>query len=324
MLYDLIVVGGGPAGLTAVIYAIRKRLKVLLISKDLGGKTQLQIHTPWVEETGFGAIRGLESVEKFRTEIDYLARTAAENDDPLWLKHTVRQIKRRPEGSFDVFLEGGQAPFQTRAVIVATGAHQTRLEIAGAAHFWLRGLSYSAISHAPVFIDRTVALMGDGDLALRSAVELATVVKKLYYLCDCTDILASAFGEKLTRLPNVQILCGYDAVECRGSGVPGTDYLRYLKIKSPKGKFEELEVDGVFVERQLIPNTEMLFDEHHHPFVELDRTGRIRVDNTARTSLPGVFAAGDVTSGFTEQVLIAVGDGARAALSAYEYLLPMI
>lgn len=324
MIYDLIVVGGGPAGLTATVYAIRKRLKVLLVSKDLGGKTLYHQHLPWLEETGFSAIRGLETVEKFRNEVDYLARQSEEGEFPLWAKHAVQHIRRREDCFFDVLMESGQGTAIARAVIVASGARQPRLEINGAARFWLHGLSYSAISHAPVFLDKVVAMLGDGDLALRSAAELAMVAKKLYVICDCTDIFASPLGEKIGRASNVEILHGYQVMECRGGEGDLENYLHYLKVKGPAGEEKELEVDGVFVERQLIPNTEMLLDEHHHALVELDRHGRVRVDATARTNVPGIFAAGDVTSGFTEQVLIAVGDGARAALSAYEYLLPML
>ncbi len=323
-MYDLIVVGGGPAGLTAVIYAIRKRLNVLLVSRDLGGKTLYHMHLPWLEETGFGAIRGLESVEKFRNEIEYLAHHAEKTGKPLWLKHGAQRIRRRLDGFFQVYLEDNQTPYDTRALIIATGAHQQRLEIAGATRFWLHGLSYSAISHAPMFIDRTVALLGDGDMALRSAGELAMVVMKLYLICNCPAILASPLGDKLSKMANVELLCGYEAVECRGGKDDLEGYLRYFKVKSPEGQLIDLEVDGVFIERQLIPNTEMLYDEQHRPLVEMDPTHRIRVDATARSSTTGIFAAGDVTSGFTEQVLIAVGDGARAALSAYEYLLPML
>ena len=324
MLYDLIVVGGGPAGLTATVYAIRKRLKVLLVSKDLGGKTLFHMHLPWAEETGFGAIRGLESVEKFRSEVDYLARAAEQEGRPLWVKHAAQQIMRRADGFFTLSLDGGAEAVEGRAVVLASGARQHRLEIPGATRYWLHGLSYSAISHAPVFIDRTVALMGDGDMALRSAAELATVVKKLYMFCDGSDCLASPLGEKLSRAANVEILIGHEVIECVGGSGDLENYLRILRLKKPGGEKIDLEVDGLFVERQLIPNTEMLFDEHHQPLAELDRTGRVRVDRSGRASLAGLFAAGDVTSGFTEQVLIAVGDGARAALSAYEYLLPIL
>jgi thioredoxin reductase len=178
----------------------------------------------------------------------------------------------------------------------------------------MKGLCYSAVSYAPLFIDKTAIVIGDGDLALRSGGELSTVAKHVYLVCSEDKMFASPLGKKLKAAKNVTILKGFQVVE-----VKGDEYARALRLKDPAGKAAEYEADAIFVEKALTPNSDMVKD-----LVKLDKTGQIMVDEANRTSVPGVFAAGDVTNGFAEQVLVAVGDGAKAALSAYEYLLPMI
>src|SRR5512139_1425447 len=144
-MYDLIVVGGGPAGLTATIYAIRKRLNVLLVSKDLGGKTNYRLALPWIED--YQVIKGLEIVNKFRSELEYL--DFARHMEP------VDKVSR-VEGGFAVTTRGG-GDLLTKAVIIATGTKQQRLNVPGEKEFIMRGLCYSALSYAPLFIDRKVA-----------------------------------------------------------------------------------------------------------------------------------------------------------------------
>ncbi len=301
-MYDLIVVGGGPAGLTATMYAIRKRINVLLVSRDLGGKTNYKLGLPWIKD--YQVIHGLEVVNKFRSELEYL--DFARHMEP------VDEIKK-DEGGFLVLTRGG-GELKTKAVIVATGAKQLRLKIPGEKEYMMRGLCYSALSYAPLFIDRTVVVIGDGDLAMRSTAELATIAEQVYLVSKSNRELASPLGEKLTAADNVTILDGHEVVE-----VKGDDFARSVMVQDPDGKISAIEADGTFIEMALIPNSQMIAD-----MVDLDDLGRIIVDCANHTNVPGIFAAGDVTSGFAEQVLIAVGEGAKASLSAYEYLLPKL
>ncbi len=301
-MYDLIVVGGGPAGLTATIYAIRKRINVLMVSKDLGGKTNYRLALPWVEE--YQVIRGLEVVNKFRSELEYLK--FARHMEP------VERVDRI-EGGFAVHTRGG-GELQARAVIIATGTKQQRLGVPGEREFIMRGLCYSATSYAPLFIDRKTVVVGEGDLALRSAAELATVAKHVHLVGISPEALETVLGKKLVAAENVTILQGYAVTAVKGNG-----YASQVVVRSPEGREEVLEAEGTFIEMNLIPNSQMVAH-----LVELDPLGRIKVDGYARTSVPGIFAAGDVTDSFAEQVLVAVGEGAKAALSAYEYLLPML
>jgi alkyl hydroperoxide reductase subunit F len=301
-MYDLIVVGGGPAGMTATIYAIRKRLNVLLVTKDLGGKTNYRLALPWVED--YQVIRGLEVVNKFKSELEYLK--FARHMEP------VERIERHPDG-FSVHTKGG-GELVARSVILATGTRQIRLEVPGEKDFIMRGLCYSALSYAPLFIDRKTVVIGSGDLALRSAAELSTVAEHVHLVCSQREALDTALGKKLQAAPNVSILENYQVTEVKGNG-----YAEQIVLQGPQGKQVTIDAEGTFVEMGLVPNSKMVAG-----LVELDDEGRVMVDCAARTSVPGIFAAGDVTNIYAEQVLIAVGEGAKAALSAYEYLLPLL
>jgi alkyl hydroperoxide reductase subunit F len=300
-MYDLIVIGGGPAGLTATIYAIRKRLNVLMVSRDLGGKTNYRLSLPWIEE--YQVIRGLETVAKFRNELEYL--------DFARKFEKVEQVTRENEHFFVHTAEDNE--YAAKAIIVATGARQSLLKVPGEERFMMRGLCYSAVSYAPLFIDRTATVIGNSDLALKSAAELALVAKHVNLVGPSQPVLETPLGEKLTQAGNVSVYKDYELLEVRGGS-----FAESVLVQSPAGSQQEIFFDGAFIEQRLNPNTKILGG-----LVDLDEKGQIIVDCQARTSAPGIFAAGDVTT-TAEQVLIAIGEGAKAALSAYEYLLPRL
>ena len=302
MMYDLIVVGGGPAGLTATIYAIRKRLNVLLVSKDLGGKTNFHLELPDVED--YQVIRGLEIVGKFRSELEYL--DFARHMEPV---ERVSQY----QDAFAVHTKGG-GELLAKAVIIASGTQHQRLNVPGEKEFLMRGLCYSAVSYAPLFIDKTTVVIGDGDLALRSAGELATVAAHVHMVGPTREVLDTALGKKLKAAENVTVLEDYHVSHILGEG-----YANRVLVKGPQGQEAEISADGIFIEMALVPNSEMVVD-----LVDLDPQGRIKIDSRNRTSVPGIFAAGDVADTYAEQVLVAAGEGAKASLSAYEYLLPTL
>lgn len=301
-MYDLIIIGGGPAGLTAAVYAIRKRLNILLLSKDLGGKTNYHLSLPWIED--YHVIRGQEIVSKFRTELEYL-------DFARHIEAVDKVTKK--DDHFIVTTKGG-AILEARAVIIATGTRQVRMDVPGEKEYTMKGLCYSALSYAPLFIDKSVMVIGDADLALRSAGELATVAKEVTMVCTDDKLLDSPLGHKLHQAQNVRIVKGCEIVEVRGD-----EYARKLILKDKAGNINEFSADGMFVEKGLKPNISMV-----ESLVELDEMGRIVIDSACRTNIPGLFAAGDVTNSYAEQVLVAVGEGAKAALSAYEFLLPKL
>jgi alkyl hydroperoxide reductase subunit F len=304
-MYDLIIIGGGPAGLTAAIYALRKRLDVLLISKDLGGKTNWRLQVPDVEQ--HLVINGEEVVNRFVNEVHYL--------DFARVLDKVEKIEPIA-GGYRVHTRGGKeheharGQYDTKAIIVATGTQGKYLNVPGERDYLMRGLCFSAMSYAPLFIDRTGVVVGDTKLAILAALELAQIAKHVTLVAETRGELDTAMGQHLQSLPNVLILEGYAAKE-----VHGDEYARSIVV-AKNGDVRELKTDVIFVELGLVPNSDMVTG-----LVELEPDGRIKIDNNNRTSAPGIFAAGDVTNVYAEQVLIAIGEGAKAALAAYEYLL---
>ncbi len=300
-MYDLIVVGGGPAGLTAAIYAIRKRLNVLLVSKDLGGKTNFHLEIP--DQENYLVIRGVEVVNKFKRELEYLNFT-----------RRMEQVDRVTQEAdyFLIHLEGGDQ-LEAKSVIVATGTRQQFLDVPGEREYLSRGLCYSAISYAPLFIDKKTVVIGDGDLALRSTAELATVAEHVHLVGPTDAALETPLGKKIKTSPNVTVLEGYEVTRILGNG-----YAERVVVRDPKGNEMDIPADGTFVEKALIPNTKMVAG-----LVETTEDGFIVVDCYGQTNVPGIFAAGDVTHIIAEQVLVAVGEGVKAALGAYDYLLRM-
>lgn len=301
-MYDLIVIGGGPAGLTAAIYAIRKRLNVLLISKDLGGKTNFHLDLP--DQEAYLVIRGVEVVNKFKSELEYLNFT-----------RRMEKVERvtKNNGHFQVQLENGDE-LEAKAVIVATGARQQFLDVPGEREYLSKGLCYSAVSYAPLFIEKKTVVIGDGELALRSAAELSTVANRVHLVGPTGKVLETPLGQKVKASSNVTILEGYKVTKVLGNG-----YAERVVVKDPEGNETDIPADGTFVEMALIPNSQMVAD-----LVAINEDGFIEVDCYSRTDVPGLFAAGDVTHIMAEQVLVAVGEGVKAALSAYEYLLPTL
>src|SRR5512136_739029 len=301
-MYDLIILGGGPAGLTAAVYAIRKRLEVLLVSPDLGGKTGWHMHLPDNLER-FQVITGDEVVGRFKSQIEYL-----EFARKLEHGEKVEAI----EGGYAVKTKEGNR-YEAKAIVVATGAGAVRLNVPGESKYRLRGLSYSAVSYAPLFIDRTAAVVGEGELGVKSALELAQIARQVYFIVPSLSVLDNSIGKKVKASKNVTVLDGYRVKEIKGEET----YARSIVVT--KGAEEkELAVDVTFVELDLLPNSECVAG-----LVKLNAKKQIVVDCSNRTSRTGIFAAGDVTDTYAEQVLICIGEGAKAALSAYEYILAL-
>jgi NADH-dependent peroxiredoxin subunit F len=299
-MYDLIIVGGGPAGLTAMVYAIRKHLNALLITQDLGGKTNYHLELPDI--SSYRVIRGVEVVNKFKEELEYLDTFTHRMD-------SVERVFKDGE-NFRV-LTGAGDELYARAVIIATGARPQRLHVTGEEQFLGKALAYSALSYALLMLDKRVVVIGDGELALRSAAELAMIASEVVLAGPSGDAMQTLLGKKVQMAEHVTVLESYQLREIRGD-----TFAREAVLDGPDGQ-KTVTADCFFIEKALIPNSNMV-----HNLVELDAQGRIKIDCSTRSSVPGLFAAGDVTSIYAEQVLIAVGEGAKAALSAYDYLLP--
>jgi alkyl hydroperoxide reductase subunit F len=263
-MYDLIVIGGGPAGLTAAIYAIRRRLNILLISKDLGGKTNYHLELPDLKS--YRVITGTEVVDKFKSELEYLK----------FARHMEPVVKvEKNDDHFIVHTKGG-GELMARSVIVATGAQQQWLDVPGEREYLSKGLCYSALSYAPLFIDRDTVVIGNGDLALRSAAELSTVARHVHVVGTSHEALQTPLGQMLDKAENVTVLKEYRVTEVAGNG-----YCNSVSVQGPEGQKMELKADGTFVEKALRANVSMVAD-----LVELDELGFIKVDAYSRTNVP--------------------------------------
>ncbi|MCP4166810.1 MAG: NAD(P)/FAD-dependent oxidoreductase [Chloroflexi bacterium] len=303
-MYDVIIVGGGPAGLVAAAYCLRKRLEVLLIAPELGGKANYRMHLAGLE--GFEHITGEEIVRKFRSQLQYL--------DFARIRDMVVEIEPVEEESGEIFVvmtEKGNS-FPTRAVILATGVEPMRLHVPDEELMAGRGLSYSATSHAPLFWEREAAVIGSGDLALRSATELVTIAKRVVLVAP-ESVPESPLKHKLDSYDNVTLLEKHHVTRLHANG-----YVHSMTVSDTSGNEQEIPVTGVFVELGLHPYSDLVAD-----LVDLDPERYVIVDDRCHTSRSGIFAAGDVTNTYNEQVLIATGEGAKAALAAYDFLLEL-
>ena len=292
-MYDLIIIGGGPAGLTAAVYALNKRLGTLLISEDLGGKTSYGFAAKGYE--GHEVIRGGELIEKFKRQLEYLN-----------FAHQIDRVTQvAQDGKKFVVTTKGDKKYEAKAVIVATGSMPKRLDVPGEKKLIGKGLSYSAISHAQLFIEREPAIVGSNKRALEAAAELALIAKQVHWVLPEKGESESALGKKLRANPKVKV---YEAAL---KEIRGDQFVESIVVGD-----KTIKVDGLFVEVGLTPGTKMV-----EGLGVTDASGRIKVDVNCATAKPGVFAAGDVTNVFIEQVLVAIGEGTKAALSAYEYLI---
>jgi alkyl hydroperoxide reductase subunit F len=297
-MLDLVIIGAGPSGLAAAVYAVRQQLKVLMLSLDVGGKTNYRLQLPHLDQ--HLAIPGEEVISRFAQDIPHLP-LAREVD-------RVEQIEPAGDG-YAVHTQQDHLHL-TRAIIIASGAHAKPLSVPGEAEFLMRGVCYSALSYAPLFADRPVVVVGDGALALRAAAELARTARRVTLVASAPIDTTSPLTRSVLAASNVVILTGYRAIQ-----VNGDRYARSLTITNGTVT-QDLEADGFFVAQGLVPNSGFVAG-----LVAQNSTGAIRVNQRNQTSAPGIFAAGDVTNVGAEQVLIAIGEGVKAALSADDYLL---
>ncbi|MCZ7540663.1 MAG: NAD(P)/FAD-dependent oxidoreductase [Anaerolineae bacterium] len=297
---ELIIIGGGPAGLAAAAYAVRKRMDALFISKGLGGRTNRRLLLPWVEDYQVSIAE--ETIQRFRSQLEYL--------DFMRVRSTVTSIVKI-DGGFRVTVADGKS-FDTQTIIIATGTVGELLNVPGEREFEMKGLCYSAMTYAPMMVDRNTVVVGDEALALRAVAELARIATQVTLIAEADSDLNTPVGERVLCADNVIVKRHAKVLE-----VKGDEYARSVVIRH-EGRVEELPTDAIFVEKQLIPKSDLVAD-----LVTLDECGFIIVDHRNRTTTPGLFAAGDVTNAMAFQVLMGLGDGEKAALSAFDYLVGM-
>ncbi len=301
-LYDLIIIGGGPAGVTAGIYATRQRLNTLLITKDFGG--QITRKAVVIENyPGFEEISGQELIQKFKK---HLRRQKIDIKED-----TVREIKKTGE-KFLVFTKN-KSKFEAKTVIIASGADPRPLEVPGEKEFIGKGVSYCAICDGPLFKNKEVAVIGGGNSAFETAIFLSNYIKKIYVLEYGPEVKADKESQELVeKTGKVEIITNAVIKEIKGE-----NFVKAIVYEDSKTKKEEiLEVEGVFVEIGTQPVTS--FAKGLVNFNEIDE---IKVEfETCQTKTPGLFAVGDANIGRYKQIVTACGEGAKAALAAYEYI----
>lgn len=299
--YDVIIIGGGPAGMNAAMYAARKELRAAVITTDFGGQILL---TSEIENyLGFPSISGFEMSDKMEAHV---------RQYPVDFETAqVERLERLEDGSFAAHLDDGQE-YRGKACIVTAGKRSRTLDIPGEASFTGRGVSYCATCDGPFYRNKTVAVVGGGDSAVQAAIELAAICPKVYLVVRSRIRAQEILIKRMKEHENIEVLLGYapEAIE-------GTKKVESVLVKNREsGEERTLAVDGCFVEAGGIPNSGFLPAE-----TALNRAGEIVTDKSGRTNVPGLFAAGDVTDNPYKQVIIAAGEGAAAALAAHEYLL---
>ncbi|MDO8805285.1 MAG: FAD-dependent oxidoreductase [Elusimicrobiota bacterium] len=300
-VYELAIVGGGPAAMSAAIYAERKGLDVALIAKKMGGQIT---YTAGIENyLGLPKMSGVEMTEAFRGHMER---------HPVAEAVGSRVTKIEKSGmEFVLFTEEGKQ-FKALAVVYCAGKEYRRLDVPGEERFMGKGIAFCATCDAPLYKGKRVAVVGGGNSAFTSARDLLGFASEIHLVHRRPDFRAdAALVQEVRSAPNVTFHTPMEVQEYLGA-----DRLTGLRLESPDGKEKlDLAVDGVFLEIGLTPNSAPLKN-----FIQLNPVGEVPVDRAQNTAEKGLFAAGDVTDTEEKQISIAVGQGALAALSAYKYL----
>lgn len=300
---ELLIIGCGPAAITAAIYAARKRIDVQIVSEDVGG----QVATTFGIENypGFRYITGPELVGKLVEQMDQFDIE----------QHTGERVTElsRVNGNYVAVTESGKK-FSARSAVIATGAHPRELGVEGEEKYRGKGVSYCATCDAPLFADATVAVVGGGNSALSAAFELSRIASKVYLISRRqwrADEAPLIEGVKAST--NIEPIIGYVVEQ-----IAGEETVKGVTVKPREGNGgkRSLTVDGIFVEIGLRPNSSLA-----KGLVAVNDFGEIVVDCDTSTGVPGLFAAGDVTNVKDKQIVIAAGQGALAAMGVFEYLL---
>ena len=300
-MYDIIIIGSGPAGLSAAIYAQRACLDTIVIEKN--GISGGQVLNTWEVDNypGFPGVTGFELSRQFREHANKLgARVVQDEVVQVELSGNVKKVVCEEE------------TYEARCVILASGAHHRTLEVPGEEELRGAGVLYCASCDGAFFRGRTVAVVGGGDAALEDAIFLARMCEKVY-IVHRRDKLRGAkrLQERLQALENIEFVWNSETV-----AIEGNAQVEALRLRPAKtGEERRLDVDGVFIAVGIAPESELYAGQ-----LELDEQGYIRADESGQTSVPGVFAAGDVRTKALRQILTAASDGANCVASAERYL----
>lgn len=302
MQYDLIIIGGGPAGVTAGIYAARQKLNALLITKSFGG--QIARKAVMIENyPGFEGISGMELIQRFEKHLRK-QKIDIERDEAMKVKKSNNHF---------LVVTQNKNEFEAKAVIIASGSDPRPLEVAGEKEFLGKGVSYCVTCDGVLFERKTVAVIGGGNSGFEAALFLSKIAKKIYILEYGEVVKADAENQEIAKKTGkIEIIT--NAVVKK---IQGDKFLNSLIYEDRKtGEEKNLAVEGVFVEIGSQPATSFVKD-----LVDFNEKDEIEIDpKTCETKTPGLFAAGDCNAGIYKQIVTAAGEGAKAALSVYNYL----
>jgi len=304
--YDVLIIGGGPAGAAAAVYAARKGIRTGIVAERFGGQT---MDTLGIEN--FISVLETEG-PKFAAALE--AHVRHYGVDVMTLRRVARiEPAAQPGGYATVHLDNG-ATLTSRTVILATGARWRNVNVPGEQDYRTKGVAYCPHCDGPLFKGKDVAVIGGGNSGVEAAIDLAGVVKSVTLLEFADQLRADqVLVDKLKSLPNVTIHTNAQTTEITGDG----QKMNGLRYKDRVGGAEHhLDLAGVFVQIGLVPNTEFLKGT-----IELSKFGEVIIDAKCATSVPGIFAAGDVTTVPYKQIIIAAGEGSKAALSAFDHLI---
>jgi alkyl hydroperoxide reductase subunit F len=299
--YDVVIVGAGPAGLTAGVYCARKMLNTIIISENIGG----QALSSWAVENymGYRMITGEDLMKKFEEQVRTLN---------IRLELDKITAITKDDGFFTLSTIAGNT-LKAKAVILTQGNRPRKLGVSNEEQYLGRGLSICSTCDGPLYKGKRVAVVGGGNSALQTAVEMSDIAQSVDLIVRSTIRADPVYIGKLKERKNITVHIGSHISELHGE-----KFLSGVMIKDEQGKEQKIVLDGVFIEIGWLPNTDMV-----EKLVELNEKKEISVDINAHTSIPGIYAAGDVTSVKSKQIVIACGDGAKAALEAFEYILKL-
>mgnify|MGYP001391028750 CR=1 FL=1 len=304
-MYDLIIIGGGPAGSAAGVYAARKKLKTLFLTVDFGGQSVVSADIQnWI---------GTISISGDKLAKDLKEHVLAYAKDVLDLKEGVRVSKIEKTGeTFKVSTEKGEN-FESKTVLVATGADRRKLKVPGAAEFENKGITYCASCDGPLFVDKDVVVIGGGNAGFETAAQLLAYTKSVTLLHRGPEFKADQITvQKVLKNPKMKAITNANTTE-----IEGDKFVSGLVYKDGEsGETHEIQTEGIFVEIGLVPNTKFIED-----FLELSEYKQIVIDSkNQRTSVDGVWAAGDCSDGLFHQNNIATGDAVKALEDIYNYI----
>ena len=301
-MYDLVIIGGGPAGITAGLYSARQRLKTLLITKTFGGQVaRKSVHIE--NYPGLGIISSMDLIQKFEKDL---------KNHPIEIKNTIVSGIKKDNNIISINTESGEK-IETKTVIIASGADPRLLGIPGEKEFAGKGVSYCVACDGPIFVGKDVVVVGGGNSAFEAALSLSNYANKIYILIMGTEIRADSINQNKVKDNNkIEVVTQAEIKEIKGDKFVN----EVIYTDNQENKDVNLKVSGLFVEIGSQPAVSFTKD-----LLDLNDKNEIVVDSkNLRTSVDGIWAAGDVNSLLFKQIVIAAGEGAIAAMDVSNYL----